>query len=102
VRVWETAFGATYEQAVNNPFPIGGRLAIVGTSNIIRVTTGDPSTVPPGIPASLVNAGLQGFCLGWCNVCIPEPSALGLFLIGAVALLLMPLRRRGLPAPRVQ
>jgi hypothetical protein len=81
VRVWETAFGTTYEQARDNPVPQNGRLALVGTSNIIRVWTGwppssEPNPVPPG---SLVNSGLQGFSL----YPVPEPSALLLFLLGA-------------------
>jgi hypothetical protein len=84
VRVWETAFGATYWEAVNNSQAQGGRLALVGTSNIIRVTTGNPTITPPTTAGSLIGAGLQGFYFPM----IPEPSALGLGLLGAALLLL--------------
>jgi hypothetical protein len=90
VRVWETAFGSTYAEAWNNSTPIGGRLAILGYSNIIRVTTGDPSTTPAGVPGSLADAGLRGFWM-WHTCIIPEPSAVGLGLLGVA---LWPLLRR--------
>jgi len=86
VRAWEAAFGATYEQAVNAA-PQGGRLALAGTSNVIRVTTGGVGS-PPSNPGSLVNSGLLGFYI----VPVPEPSVLGLGIIGIGALFL--LRRR--------
>jgi hypothetical protein len=76
VRVWETAFGSTYEEALNNPNPMNGRLACVGTSNIVRVPAGDPSH-PIGAPGTLVAAGLQGF-----YVRIPEPATLALLALG--------------------
>jgi hypothetical protein len=86
VRVWETAFGSTYEEALNNPNPMNGRLACVGTSNIIRVPAGDLR--PPGVPGSLVAAGLQGF-----YVCIPEPGTWALVGLGG-AFLAWSLRRQ--------
>lgn len=85
VRCWETAFGATWEEAISNPVPQNGRLALVGTSNIIRVTSGNPPLTTPG---SLTLAGLQGFVL----VPVPEPTTIGLGLLGLGALLV--LRRR--------
>jgi hypothetical protein len=95
VRVWETAFGSTYEEVAHNGTPIGGRLGILGYSNIIRTTTGNPTTTPPGLPPALLDAGLQGFCLGWCSRCfIPEPSTISLALLGVVALLLAVRRSR--------
>jgi hypothetical protein len=90
VRVWETAFGSTYEEAINNPNPMNGRLACVGTSNIIRAETGNP-TVPHGEPRFLLAAGLQGFF-----VCIPEPGTLALVALGG-AFLAWSLRRRRHP-----
>jgi hypothetical protein len=87
VRVWETAFGSTYEEALNNPNPMNGRLACVGTSNIIRVPAGDPSH-PIGAPGTLVAAGLQGF-----YVCIPEPGTWALVGLGG-AFLAWSLRRQ--------
>lgn len=88
VRAWETAFGDTYEAAVNNPNAIGGRLALVGTSSILKVTTGNPAGSPPTPAASLVTAGLKGFYV----VPVPEPTTIGLGLLGLGALLA--LRRR--------
>jgi hypothetical protein len=82
VRGWETAYGATYELARASG---QGR---VGKSNIVRVDTGDPTTVPPGTPASLTAAGISGFAL----TPVPEPSAIALGILGAGTLLL--LRRR--------
>jgi len=87
VRAWETAFGATYEAAAAAN-PVGGRTALLGKSNIVRVDTGDPTTVPPGPAGSLVLGGLSRIDL----IVVPEPSVIGLGLIGAGALLM--LRRR--------
>jgi hypothetical protein len=88
VRAWETAFGTSYESALNAN-PVGGRGALTGKSNIVRVDTGDPTTIPPGTAGNLVAAGLQRIEL---TPIIPEPSVIGLGLLGAGALLL--LRRR--------
>jgi hypothetical protein len=85
VRAWETAFGTSYEAARDNKQQQGGRLALIGTSNIIKVGPlgGGPIATP-----SLVGAGLKGFVL----VPVPEPSVIGLGMLGIGALLL--LRRR--------
>ncbi len=88
VRAWETAFGNAYASAVSNPNQIGGRLALAGTSTILKVTTGNPGGSPPTPAASLVTAGLKGFYV----VPVPEPATIGLGLLGLGALLL--LRRR--------
>ena len=78
VRAWETSFGS-FDAAAT-----GGGL--VGKSSIIRVDTGDPTVIPPGTPGSL--KGISGITLA----IVPEPSVIGLSLLGAGALLL--LRRR--------
>lgn len=87
VRAWETAYGSSWDQAVNAP-AIGGRLALAGTSNAIKVTLGNPTTVPPGTAGSLTGSGLLSFYV----VPVPEPSVIGLGLLGVGALML--LRRR--------
>jgi len=53
VRVWESAYGPTYEQSLLN----GGK---TGTSSILRITTGGGGT-PPQVPAFLL--GLTSFSL---------------------------------------
>lgn len=85
VRAWETAFGADYMAAKNNPNAIGGRLALIGTSTIIRVATGNPNTTPPGNPTAIA---LPGFLMAP----VPEPSVIALGFLGLGALFL--LRRR--------
>jgi len=87
VRAWETAFGNSYEEAAAHA-AVGGRLALTGKSNVIRVNTSDPTLVPPEAAASLIAAGLLGFSIS----AVPEPSVIGLGLLGAGALLM--LRRR--------
>ncbi len=79
VRAWATAFGQTYEQAVT-------ATQLTGVTTIIKVDTGDPTTVPPGTPGQLT--GISGLVIG----VVPEPSIIGLGLLGGVAMLL--LRRR--------
>lgn len=83
VRAWETAFGADYAAASTR---IG---ALVGTSNIMKVDTGDPTTQPPGAATTLISAGLRTFSV---YPVVPEPTAIGLGLLGLGSLLL--LRRR--------
>jgi len=89
VRAWEAAFGTSYEAALANSQSVGGRLALVGKSNTFKVNTSDPTLIPPENAANLIAAGLQGFLI---TPVIPEPSVIGLGLLGAGALLL--LRRR--------
>jgi hypothetical protein len=78
VRAWETSFGS-YDSAAN-------QLGLVGKTAVTKIDTGDPTTVPPGTPASL--KGISGIQLA----VVPEPSVIGLGLLGAGALFL--LRRR--------
>jgi len=86
LKAWEAAFGATYEAAVGNQTPSGGRLALAGTSNIFKLAaTGNPN--PPATTPMGINP-LLSFTL----VPVPEPAAIGLGLLGFGTLLL--LRRR--------
>jgi hypothetical protein len=63
IRVWEAAYGATYEAAIATP-NIGGRPALRGISNKVRVpATGNPGTFPPQLPPPLTWHGLQGFTI---------------------------------------
>ena len=94
VRAWEHLYGDrvvnSYEEALTTPLdPSVGRPILAGTSNIFKVDTGDPTTTPPGTPAPIYGAGkLQGFYV----VPVPEPSLVGLGVLGIGALLM--LRRR--------
>jgi len=85
IRAWESAFGATYAEVVANTTPIGGRLGLIGTSAIVKITTGNPNSTPAGSPTGIA---VPGFTLNP----VPEPSVIGLGLLGVGALLL--LRRR--------
>jgi hypothetical protein len=87
VRAWQTAFGSTFENAA--AAAAGGQLVLGGVSSIIRVDTGDPTTVPPGTPGQLT--GISGIGIAALTT-VPEPAMLGLGLLGGAALLL--LRRR--------
>jgi hypothetical protein len=80
VRVWDTRGGATYDLARQ---ATGGFQ--FGDSGVFRTDTSDASIVPPPLAAPL---GMPAFSLS----IIPEPSVIGLGLLGAGALLL--LRRR--------
>lgn len=87
VRAWEVAFGADYAAVLANPAAVGvGR---VGKSATLLVNTGNPDATPtPELPTSLVSAGMHGFAL----TIVPEPSVIGLGLLGGIAL--FALRRR--------
>lgn len=87
VRAWETAFGTSYEDALAKVLAGDARIRL-GKSNIVRVDTGDPTTIPPGTAGSLVANGLSRIEL----TVVPEPSMIGLGLLGVGALLV--LRRR--------
>lgn len=82
VRVWEAAYGATYEEAVGRSQ--GGRGAIAGQSNRFNLTTGT-SLVPAPIA---VPGGVEGFII----TVVPEPSTFALGLLGLAGLFI--LRRR--------
>jgi len=82
VRAWESAAGATYEEALAS-----GGTPTVGKSEIFESATGNPTTVPPGIPVNLALT-MPGFSV----VAVPEPSAIALGVLGVGALLLF--RRR--------
>lgn len=83
VRAWESAFGTDYAQVLGT----GNPGALVGKSNIMLVDTGDPTSTPAGAPTPIAPL-MQGFSL----TPVPEPSVIGLGLLGAVSLLM--LRRR--------
>jgi len=84
VRVWESAYGGTYEEAVAAP-EMNGRPALRAESNVFQVLTGGGIS-PPGCsnasaPPNLVGAGLQPML-----VAVPEPAMLGLGLMSTGAL----------------
>jgi hypothetical protein len=77
VRVWDTASGSA---------DVAKLTGMYGESGILRVDTGDPTTVPPGTPSPLT--GLASFTV----TPVPEPSSIALGLLGVGTLLM--LRRR--------
>lgn len=85
VVAWETAFGTSYDQAVDNP-GVGGRKTYAGKSNRFNLATG----APPG-PATPISSpgGVMGFEV---NI-VPEPSTVALGILGGLGTLLL-LRRR--------
>lgn len=63
--------------------------ALTGISSKFSVTTGNPTTEPPGTPAAITGAGQF---TGLIVTVVPEPSSLALAGLGAAALLIF--RRR--------
>ena len=88
IRIWETAYGTTSWDVATRT-TLNGRGAIAGESNIFKANTGDPGAFPPGTPGSL--AGPTGLAAFTVDI-VPEPSIIGLGLLGAGSLLF--LRRR--------
>lgn len=86
VRVWEAAYGATYEAAAGTV--LNQRNAIAGSSPIFRISTGDPST--GGAATPITSTG--GLSAGFGITPVPEPSVFALGLLGLGGLFL--LRRR--------
>lgn len=82
VRVWDTASGSTWAQAVTAP---GVK---VGESVLFSITLANPNASPPGIPTAMSGIGGNPFTVGP----IPEPSTLALAGLGLAGLLV--LRRR--------
>jgi len=86
VRAWMTAFGQTYEQAT-------GAGGLTGLSSIIRVDTGDPTTVPAGTPGQL--RGISAILLNLDPIpCVPEPSTVLLVFMGAATLCFLSRKHR--------
>jgi hypothetical protein len=87
IRAWENVLGVTdtWEQAIVSTDATGTRGALCGTSNIARIDTGEPGSLD-----SLANTWptLNGFTL----IVVPEPSVIGLGVLGLGGLLLF--RRR--------
>jgi len=84
IRAWQASLGPTWEVA----YPIwqagvAQPTSLLGKSDIIQVTTGDPGATPPGTPASLITAGLKSFYV----VPVPEPSVIALGALGLAAVL---------------
>jgi hypothetical protein len=80
VRVWDTAFGATYDAARQS----GGQFF---SSGLFLIT---PALVPPNTPPNLVGLGTGGVV--YQLQIVPEPSSMALAGLGAASLLLF--RRR--------
>ena len=101
VRVWESAYGSTYEEAVANPNPQDGRLALAGESGILALLTGRPDGIGPP-PGSLVGAhAVVGKRLddGILLTVVPEPSLLPFLLVGVEAVVLLSRRCGGKAKP---
>lgn len=82
VRVWEAAYGNTYETAIEAP-ATGGRVAIAGASNRFLLQTGTLTPTPIASVGGLAPMSVTP---------VPEPSAIALGLLGLVGF--FTLRRR--------
>ena len=82
VRVWDTASGSTWAQA------IGTAGARVGESVLFSITLANPNATPAGIPVGMNGIGGNPFTVGP----VPEPSTLALAGLGLAGMMM--LRRR--------
>jgi hypothetical protein len=76
VKIWETAFGATFEEALNAP-PQGGNMSRLGISKLMRVRTGGfgiPPTVASQLPLRPIEVTPYPDCL---SPPLPSPYILG-------------------------
>lgn len=85
IRSWQATLGNTFESALARATG-DPALGVLGMSAPFVLTTGNPCAMPPGTPANL--NGLRGFVL----TPVPEPSTIGLGIVGLAALAF--LRRR--------
>jgi hypothetical protein len=89
VKAWEVAFGTSYEEALANPDRTSGRGPLAGTSNIVKVRTGNGSTIAPGSLVASPEPGFGGL-KGFFVLCpLPEPSTVGLGFLALGALVLL-------------
>ena len=88
-----SSFWYQLEQALFNSQPQGGRFACVGTSNIIKVRTGNGSTIAPGSLVASPEPGFGGL-KGFYICIVPEPSIIGLGFFGLAALALLTSKRK--------
>jgi hypothetical protein len=94
VRAWESAFGATYEEAVSNPNPQGGRLALAGKTGIMRVQPGWDTRPSASLVGNNVEAVVGApLSAGFILTVVPEPATTLLCLIGMAGLAVYAWRR---------
>lgn len=86
IRSWQATLGNSFESALARASAGGDADKVIGSSAAFQLVTGNPNAMPPGTPANL--NGLRGFYL----TPVPEPSTIGLGLVGLAALAF--LRRR--------
>jgi hypothetical protein len=67
VRIWETAYGGSYEEALAAG-SVNGRTALVGKSGLLRVRLADSAGLPPEPPRRLSDYGLTHIVLTFSSV----------------------------------
>ena len=88
VKVWETAYGNTFEQA------LASGQGEFGVSNVILIPTGNPTILPtPPHQLTGISPILIPVLIGF-PPCVPEPSAFVLAFCGAAILLFSAWRHR--------